>query len=475
APTKKSNALSKNAWLYDQDQRLRDLYDENRLHEDCLSRIQEEFNGRSRNAIIKRMIALGLIADRSEILPRKAKKPKKKTKSGGRSDDSDDEKDSSDNSSDDETKKMQSKRPKKQSKPRKPAGPQKTSVVKVPFKSDHLKTLLSELSESLKSVLPWLQESLSDAAEDIEDTPNDADNGVPLVPFTQDQNNAMEDENFKFFLTALGIQPPVEQMETYWRIPVYFTAGDINLRLQLLSGELDEEDDEQMGETTLIDNDEVVIDPIVYSTDDDNEEEENGTPPRENPKVNNLIYNDSDNDDGTQRTPMKRNVSIERKKEKTKKKFDIFDMIQEPESEDIVMQSQELRNRLATLVDSDDSDNDTVVGTKSINKSHRSNAIIDSDSEDETENTVLNSSNDTTTKSMAMTTLDSHFESSAFDGNHSSHNIGINVSDDVNATRNNKRERSESDESMVDGEIVVGNKRARKLVSRRAVIDDDDD
>lgn len=33
APTKKSNALPKNAWLFDQDQRLRDLYDENRLHE----------------------------------------------------------------------------------------------------------------------------------------------------------------------------------------------------------------------------------------------------------------------------------------------------------------------------------------------------------------------------------------------------------------------------------------------------------
>lgn len=38
APTKKSNALSKNAWLFDQDQRLRDLYDENRLHDGTLRR-----------------------------------------------------------------------------------------------------------------------------------------------------------------------------------------------------------------------------------------------------------------------------------------------------------------------------------------------------------------------------------------------------------------------------------------------------
>lgn len=211
---------------------------------------------------------------------------------------------------------------------------------------------------------------------------------------------------------------------------------------------------------------------ITYSTDEDSDVENMSS---KTLPVNNLIYNDSDNDNDTHRTPMKRNVSIETKKEKTKRKFDIFDMLKEPESEEIAMQSQELRNRLATLVDSDDSDNETVSGTKSINKSHKRNAIIDSDSEDEKENTILNSANDTTTKSMASTTLDSHFESSALDGNHSSHNIGINVSDDVNGTRNNKRERSESDESMVEGGNVVANKKARKLVSRRAVIDDDDD
>lgn len=448
------------------------------------------------------MIALNLIADRSEILPRKTKKTSKKTKSGGVSNDADDDDDSNDDSSDDETDRVQSKRPKKPSKSKKVTDRSKKSIVKVPFKLNHLKTLLSELNDSLKLVLPWLQESLSDAAEDMEDVPNDTDNGVPLVPFTTDQSNAMDDENFKYFLTALGIQPPVEQMvsenisestwilgfddhnmlllsfqETFWRIPVHFTSEDIKLRIQFLAGELDEEDGdqfEQQQQTIRMNVDDDEMDTITYTTDDDEEEEEANTSGKKSP-ANNLIYNDSDNDNDTHRTPMKRNASIAKKKETTKRKFDIFDMLKEPESEEIVMQSQELRNRLATLVDSDDSDNETITGTKSINKSHKRNAIIDSDSEDEKENTVLNSADDTTTKPMASTTLDSHFESSAFDGNHSSQNIGINVSDDVNGTRNNKRERSESDESMVEGGNVVANKKARKLVSRRAVIDDDDD
>lgn len=239
APTKKSNALPKNAWLFDQDQRLRDLYDENRLHDgkyiisiamfwlrhtpqlirliffsfcliDCLSRIQGLFEGRSKNAIVKRMIALGLIADRSEILPKKVKKSNKNTKSKARNGDSDTE--SNDDSSDDRTDRITAKRQKNSSKPKKAKIPSKRSAVRVPFKLDHLKSLLSELDDKLKSVLPWLQESLSDAAEDMEETPSDEDNGIPLVPFTIDQSNAMDDENFKFFLTALGIQPPIEQM-----------------------------------------------------------------------------------------------------------------------------------------------------------------------------------------------------------------------------------------------------------------------
>lgn len=169
---------------------------------DCLSRIQGQFDGRSKNSIIKRMIALGLIADRSEILPRKAKKSNKPTKS------SDD--DANDDSSDDESERIQRKRPKKQPTAKKSTS--RKAVVKVPFKVNHLKTLLFELNDSLKSVLPWLQESLNDAAEDMEETPTDADNGVPLVPFTLDQTNAMDDDNFKYFLTALGMHPPIEQM-----------------------------------------------------------------------------------------------------------------------------------------------------------------------------------------------------------------------------------------------------------------------
>lgn len=166
------------------------------------------------------MIALGLIADRSEIVPRKAKRSGKSKKSNGQNEDDDSSEGSASTDDDDEgdivPKKKTAKPSKKPSKPsKKSTTPPKKSNVKVPFKLNHLKTLLSELNDSLKTILPWLQESLSDAAEDMEDAPDDSDNGVPLVPFTIDQINAMDDENFKFFLTALGIQPPVEQMVSF--------------------------------------------------------------------------------------------------------------------------------------------------------------------------------------------------------------------------------------------------------------------
>lgn len=72
APTKKSAAAAsnRNLFIQEEDDKLRELYDEHRLEEDCLGRIMEVFNKkRSKKAVLKRMVQLGLIAEESEILP----------------------------------------------------------------------------------------------------------------------------------------------------------------------------------------------------------------------------------------------------------------------------------------------------------------------------------------------------------------------------------------------------------------------
>lgn len=252
APTRKSVAatVSKHAWFHEQDIRLRELYDEHRLDDgkayialrnflfyrnlhflyvwlicvDCLTRIMEEFSDtRTRNAVIKRMLELALIADRSEVMPSKRRKSKKSAggrednHSEGDDDDDDDGDQSGDGSDSDEEEAPRAKikvtvknvKGKKQAVAAKPV---KRSAPKIAMDVTEVQRLMATLNDDDKENLEWLQESLNDAAEDAEDASEDPDDGVPLVPFTAKQREAFENDVFIDLLKALGIQEPVKDM-----------------------------------------------------------------------------------------------------------------------------------------------------------------------------------------------------------------------------------------------------------------------
>lgn len=222
APTRKSVAshLAKSAWYHDQDNRLRELYDQHRLQDDCLTYIMEEFiEARSRNAVIKRMIQLGLIADRSEILPSKRKK-QSKSAAGDFENDSEDD-DVGSNSSDESGSETDTRRVKVTVKhvknrktpnvPKVAKGSEKT-ITKNPLNYGEVQKLIDGLKEKEEDSLAWIQESLMDAAVDAEDVSEDPDDGVPLVPFTAAQREAFENPKFLELLKALGFQEPLQGM-----------------------------------------------------------------------------------------------------------------------------------------------------------------------------------------------------------------------------------------------------------------------
>lgn len=186
----------------------------------------EEFSDtRSRNVVIKRMIHLGLIADRSEILPSKRRKGKKSAGGGdgsGNSDsDNDDDRDSDDDGSSDSDAPAQkikvTIRNVKNKKQKQVAKPTKRSVPKIAMDAAEVQRLMAALSDDDKDNLEWIRESLTDAAEDAEDASEDPDDGVPLVPFTGKQRDSFENETFLGLLKALGFQEPVKDMvSTLW-------------------------------------------------------------------------------------------------------------------------------------------------------------------------------------------------------------------------------------------------------------------
>ncbi|XP_017475253.1 PREDICTED: protein timeless homolog, partial [Rhagoletis zephyria] len=261
APTKRStaNAANKHLWRTEEDEELQSLYDEHRLEEDCLQRILNEFaDRRTKRQIIQRLLQLHIIADKSEIMPKKQRKRKPKKKTGS-FEGTDDEGGFMEEpvfgelepASGNKTKsKKKNKLKKNKNKPAalpKPSKPVKRKVVRTPLDVGTVRALIAQVIEKYQDSIDWLKECLEDAAEETEE-PNEEDDGVPLVPLQESACEAIENADFQKILVALGIQPPLLGSESYWRIPVYLNSADLKLRAKIVAGEEIEIDLEGIGD-----------------------------------------------------------------------------------------------------------------------------------------------------------------------------------------------------------------------------------
>lgn len=258
APTKKSNAnaANKNLFIKDEDDKLRELYDEHRLDQNCFGIIMEVFNKkRSKKAVLKRMVQLGIIADESEIVPTRKKKNRHEHENFSESSDSDDD----------------DVRPNKS----------RPMVKKFQMNQREIAVLRTELEEMLKEAIEWIIESLNEAADDFEEPSDDPDDAIPIVPFTESQKLAMENAQFLKLLESINLLGP-QEIETYWKIPANMMPDELRQRSKILSGE------------------EIVIDddPIVNrNASDDDEDEGDDLFSRLRAQRDALVYNRSDNED----------------------------------------------------------------------------------------------------------------------------------------------------------------------------------
>ncbi|XP_054728280.1 protein timeless homolog [Anastrepha obliqua] len=251
APTKRStaNAANKNLWRTEEDEELQSLYDQHRLEDDCLQRIIIEFSDRrTKRQIIQRLLQLHIIADKSEIMPKKQRKRKPKNKQGNLEfvNDEDEYMEEPQFSEFEPPSGGKTKSKKKRDKPKKnknkltaapkPSKPVKRKIVRTPLDVGTVRALIQQVADKYQGSIDWLKECLDDAAEETEE-PNEEDDGVPLVPLQEATREAMENGDFQKVLVALGIQPPVLGGETYWRIPVYLNAADLKLRAKIVAGE----------------------------------------------------------------------------------------------------------------------------------------------------------------------------------------------------------------------------------------------
>ncbi|NWU15209.1 TIM protein, partial [Cephalopterus ornatus] len=79
--------------------------------------------------------------------------------------------------------------------------------------------------EGLAGPLWWLENCLRRAARDREE--DGVSHPVPLVPLTEENEDAMEDRRFQTLLRHLGLRPPASEQESFWRIPAALTPQQL--------------------------------------------------------------------------------------------------------------------------------------------------------------------------------------------------------------------------------------------------------
>ncbi|NXN33055.1 TIM protein, partial [Nycticryphes semicollaris] len=89
----------------------------------------------------------------------------------------------------------------------------------------HVPSHTFPLSPGLAGPLRWLENCLRRAAGDREE--DGVSHPVPLVPLSEENEDAMEDRHFQALLRQLGLRPPASEQESFWRIPAALTPQQL--------------------------------------------------------------------------------------------------------------------------------------------------------------------------------------------------------------------------------------------------------
>ncbi|KAM9514583.1 protein timeless homolog isoform 2-T2 [Guaruba guarouba] len=192
-------------WTQEQEEELTRLFEEFRGSDDVLGRILQHLTARrSRARVVDKLLALGLVATRAELYKKRRRKGQDPAPVPGApaalgqdsSEDGDSEEEEEDEEEDEEP--MEG--------PEEGAGPGLAQRLH---------------QEGLAGPLRWLQSCLRRTAEDREE--DGASHPAPLVPLSEENEDAMENRRFQGLLRRLGLRPPESEQETFWRIPAALT------------------------------------------------------------------------------------------------------------------------------------------------------------------------------------------------------------------------------------------------------------
>ncbi|XP_013916169.1 PREDICTED: protein timeless homolog [Thamnophis sirtalis] len=236
-------------WTEEQELELRRLFEEFRDSDDILSNVMKHITAkRSKARIIEKMLSMGLVSERKELYK------KRKRKSGSlRSNKASLPKDSEVPDldevvvEDEEEKDDLDSEEEEEDDDKEDAGNDKDQKSwggwskKMWGDASDQKLVQSLRQEGFAGPLLWLQNSLNrTAAARGEDGCSQA---VPLVPLTEESEDAMEHKDFQKLLWKLGVRSPGNEQESFWRIPAKLNSEQLRHMAAFIASE------EMEGET----------------------------------------------------------------------------------------------------------------------------------------------------------------------------------------------------------------------------------
>nr|XP_056709954.1 protein timeless homolog [Euleptes europaea] len=213
-------------WTQDQEEELQRLFEEFQSTDDILGNVMRHITAkRSKARIIEKLLNMGLVSDRKELY----KKHKRKPRSLGANknvfpkdfevpdldevNDEDEEEDDLD--SEDEVESAWEDGGSDLC--NRPLDGWTNKKGAAASDRDYQELIRSLQQEGLSGPLLWLQSCLYRTAGDREE--DGCAQPVPLVPLSEENEDAMEHKGFQKLLRHVGIRAPANEQESFWRIP----------------------------------------------------------------------------------------------------------------------------------------------------------------------------------------------------------------------------------------------------------------
>uniref|UniRef100_A0A674BGQ2 Timeless circadian clock n=1 Tax=Salmo trutta TaxID=8032 RepID=A0A674BGQ2_SALTR len=204
-------------WTEEQEEELQMLFEEFRDSDDVLGNILKKVTAkRSRARLVDKLLSMGLVSDRRELHKKRRRNPNAPGKkefladlTGGLTEepmDGDEEEEEDEEESEGE---------------------------------DWCWSTVDKWSLKLYFVtgmsgpLLWLQNCLNRTADDREE--EGLFQPVPIVPLTEENEDAMEKKSFQRLLRKIGVRAPADEQESFWRIPAQMRPSQLRGAAEVLS------------------------------------------------------------------------------------------------------------------------------------------------------------------------------------------------------------------------------------------------